>query len=89
MVRCQCVRLPLFRPKHVHKWRIVYVGSDIIRYFDESLKPRPTAAAGDIAIGRGCILRVCEECGAREVVRNVHLVDGPASRNVDEDAQKS
>ena len=79
------MHLPLVRRKHVHRWRIVYVGSDILRYFDSSLKPRPAAAAGDIAIGRGCILRVCEECGARELVRNVHLVDGPAAaRDTDE-----
>ena len=67
------------RRKHVHKWKIVYVGKDMLRYFGQDLYP-PKAAAGDIAIGKGCIMRVCKTCGAREILRNVKFEDGPAAR---------
>jgi len=64
--------------KHVHRWKIVYVGRDMLRYFGDDLLPPRAAAAGDIAIGRGCIMRVCETCGEREILRNVSFADGPA-----------
>lgn len=64
--------------KHVHRWKIVYVGRDMLRYFGDELLPPRAAAAGDTAIGRGCMMRVCETCGEREILRNVTFADGPA-----------
>jgi hypothetical protein len=65
--------------KHVHEWRIVTVGQDMLRYFNQDLGPTPSAAAGDLAIGRGCLMRVCRKCGKREILRNVAFEDGPAA----------
>ena len=74
------VKLSLPSRNHVHKWKIISIGSDMSRYFSEDLEPAPAAAAGDLAIGRGCIMRVCEKCGKREIVRNVVFEDGPAAK---------
>ena len=71
------LRIP--RRKHVHKWRIVAVGADMLRYFSDELEPAHAAAAGDIAIGKGCLMRVCVECGKREILRGVSFEDGPAA----------
>ncbi len=55
------------------------MGKDLLRYFSQDLEPVKSAAAGDIAIGRGCMMRVCAKCGAREILRNVRFEDGPAA----------
>ncbi len=66
------------REKREHEWKIVYVGTDLLRYFDDELRP-PTGIAGDVSIGKGCIMRVCENCGKREVLRNIDFEDGPGA----------
>lgn len=79
------MRLPFMRRKRTHRWKIVYVGDDLLRYFDEDLKPPWGAAAGDVAIGKGCIMRVCRDCGKREIIREVAFEDGPASDHGEEE----
>lgn len=73
------VKLPV--KKHDHKWKIVSVGSDMSKYFSGNLRPSPRAAAGDITIGRGCLMRVCQVCGKREILRHVTFESGPAARD--------
>jgi hypothetical protein len=75
------VRLRLRGSKHAHEWKIVYVGRDMLKYFEDELEPVPAAAAGDTAVGKGCMMRVCQGCGAREILRDVHFEDGPAARD--------
>ena len=74
------MKLGLPTRAHTHKWRIVSVGSDLSRYFSDGLQPTPKAAAGDITIGKGCLMRVCIECGKREILRDVSFESGPAAR---------
>ena len=66
---------------HSHKWKISSVGSDMRRFFGEELEPVPKAAAGDMAIGKGCLMRICEKCGKREILRDVVFEPGPAAGN--------
>jgi len=52
----------------------------MMRFFGEELEPVPSAAAGDLAIGKGCLMRICEKCGKREILRGVNFEPGPAAK---------
>jgi len=74
------MKLRIPRKAHTHRWRIVSVGSDMMRFFGDELEPVPSAAAGDVAIGKGCLMRICEKCGKREILRGVNFEPGPAAK---------
>jgi hypothetical protein len=73
------MKLRIPRRTHIHIWKIVSVGSDMRKFFGDELEPVPSAAAGDLAIGRGCLMRICEKCGKREILRDIEFEPGPAA----------